>query len=35
MAHQKPATPRSKTPAMLAIAGTSWQDFLASLDVAV
>src|SRR5215813_6855792 len=33
----KPATPRPKmpTPAMIAIAGTSWQGFLASLGVAV
>ena len=38
MARQKkPATPRPKkpTPAMIAVAGTVWQEFLASLGVAV
>ena len=38
MAHQKkPATsrPKTPTPAMIAIAGTAWQEFLTSLGVAV
>jgi DNA polymerase I-like protein with 3'-5' exonuclease and polymerase domains len=36
MAHQKnPATPRLKTPAMIAVAGSAWQGFLAGLGVTV